>query len=758
MGFIDNMRQKGAGDGTSSDGSEAAASPSGDGKKRTKRRKPEEMLASVVRESTVNAVIDLLRQNEPFALPGGDSWVALALPVDYIGGLSKKHQKDEAKGSLIELINHDHIQAITTRYLLDEEVLGIIPTPRPQERMEEYSLLTNTTYHWIVLSPSEDGQELLVNPVSGKEAGFADVVAIANGTRSLAEHLPHVWAWTQAMDTFNAPDDGGSGEPEPFTRPEPVITGRELGLPAPADVASPPAPPSLPRVEEPDHHDGSNDEPVDSGPTVFAEETEEEFVEDTGYEVEHSSLDTRDPAHDEQDTYEEQDPYYDEDDEEDEVEGSDAWEQYAEQHRDREFTEEQVRETIARRFLSEDLDLEIALDEFEATFDTRAPSVRLELGDRTTEKPTDWLGEQVALLAEQANLELEKLHDDHRRELRTLFVETMSLHVESVMRAVDDQREGSPYRSLMAAADQEYGELKSKAPEEIGVQRAEITRRYEADADSRAEVAAAQARQAFWDRVRPEFERRISDVALEIERRNEERHAQRRRLVLEMRRKDAHTRMQLGTTRAFQLLSEREASQRDVEMELLERWNDRITRYIDDNRKQDIARAEALAEQLRLDTGLEDMKTEYERRSEELKAEYEAQIRWLKTDLGRLTSELERNREQAEVRMRELEGEWRHKAEISNRMYSELAERTRGITDTMHQEYQGQLAALNRANHAGIEELNRANNVQRRANKILFVLMAVFALAAIGVGIIIGWWFGYSTFNAGAMALPVWFD
>ncbi|WP_020379983.1 hypothetical protein [Nocardiopsis prasina] len=752
MGFIDNMRQKGAGDGTSSDNPEAAAPPNGDGKKRAKRRKPEEMLASVVRESTVNAVIDLLKQNEPFVLPGANSWAALALPVDYIGGLSKKHQKDEAKGSLIELINHDHIQAITTRYLLDEEVLGIIPTPQTLERMEEYSLLTNTTYHWMVLSPSPDGQELLVNPVNGKEASFADVVAIANGSRSLADHLPHVWAWTQAIDTPSPPVNTPPAGTPPLPHTVPGGPAQRAGHDAPTVFGhgAPTAATRQPEADADDHFESN----VAAEPLVFGEGVEEAFSAGTDLDAE---PDLEDHGHDDLVAYDDEDDE-DYDTEVDDEAGSEDWEQYAQHHRDREFTEEQVRASIARRFLSGDLELEIALDEFEATFDTRAPAVRLELGDRGTEKPTDWLGEQVSLLANQANSELAKLHRNHRRELRGLFVETMSLHVESVMRAVDEQREGSVYQSLMVAADTEYGELRSKAPEDVSAQRSEITRRYEEDADNRAETAAAQARQAFWDRARPEFERRIADVALEVERRNEERHTHRRQLVLEMRRKDAQTRMQLGTTRAFQLLSEREAIQRQAEMDLLSQWNAKLTRYIDDNRKQDIARAEALAVQLQLDTSVEKLKAEHARRSEELRAGHENQMLRLKADLNRLTSDLERSREQAEVRMREREGEWHHKAQINNQMYSDLVEKTRNMTDTMHQEYQGQLMALNRTNHASIEELNRANNVQRRANKILFVLMAVFALAAVGVGVIIGWWFGYNTFGASAMALPVWSD
>ncbi|MFE9245253.1 hypothetical protein [Nocardiopsis sp. NPDC006938] len=773
MGFMDNMRQQGAGDGTSSDPAEAAVPQSGDGKKRRKRRKPEEMLASVVRETTVNAAVDLLRQNAPFALPGNNSWAALALPVANIGGLSKKQQKDEAKGSLIELINHDLIQAVTTRLLLDEEVLGIIPTPQTLERMEEYSLLTNATYFWMVLSPNQDGTDLVVNPVNDKTASYADAVAVANGSRSLSEFLPHVWAWTSVIDTPAAPQSPANSaaaptpSPSPYspspsayappappepTEPAPVYHGTPAPVGrSPFPDADPPEDDEAPAVPDGDLSAGSE------GSLMFSEETDDVLDENQASDRDDFEDDALNAFDGFEEEYEEADGTAEET-EADPGGDSATWEEYAEHNRDREFTEDEVRETIARRFLSSDLDLAVALDEFEATFDTEAPTVLLELDHNVADKPTDWLGEQVHQLARQANAELAKLHRNHREELRKLFVETMGLHAESVMREVDEHREGAVYQRLAAAAEQEFRELKTRAAEDISAQRAEISRRYEADADSRAEVAAAQARQVFWDRSRPEFERRIADVALEVERRNEERYTQRRQLVLEMRRRDAHTRMQLGTTRAFQLLAEREAVQRATEMDLLERWNTKLTRYIDENRKQDIARADALAAQLQLDNSIERIQSANTQRTTELKAEHEAQIRRLRSELNAVTAELERTREKAEARMLEREREWQHKAETNNQMYSGLAERTRGLTDTMHQEYTNQLMAVNRANQASIEELNRANQVQRRANKILFVLMAVFALAAIGVGVIVGWWISYNTFGGSAMVLPIWFD
>ncbi|KOX14020.1 hypothetical protein [Nocardiopsis sp. NRRL B-16309] len=785
MGLIDNMWKKGK-TGDSSDGSEAVASPSGDGKKRTKRRKPEEMLASVVRESTVNAAIDLLSRNERFVLPGGNSWAALALPVENIGGLSKKHQKDEAKGSLIELINHDLIQTVTTRQLLDEEVLGIIPTAQTLERMSEYSILTGATYYWMVLSPSQDRQELVVGAVIDEGTTYAEAVAIADGSSSLADRLPQMWAWTQAIDATATPmaaPNGANAAPSAATVATPA--------PTPQPPAAPPSPPVPPGPDHIDRLPGAvsaaptpgasvDEEQPEGGPLADGEFSADLFDEGPGDDESDAyddAYDAYDDAHDDdahddevdddgayEDEADEGGTYDDTDEESEEDEGrgsvtegegaqDPAWTHYAEQNRDREFTEEQVRETIARRFLSDDLGLEIPYSEFEAAFDTRAPSVRLEFGDEVS----DWLGEQIAVMAEQANTELTKLHSDHRRALRQFFVETMSLHAESVTREVDEHHEGSVYHTLSAAAEQEFADLKARVSEDVGTRRAEITRRYEKDAEERAEVAAAHARQVFWDRFRPELERKLADVAPEIERRNEERYAHQRRRVLEMRRKDAHTRMRLGTTRTFQLLAEREAKQREAEMELLEQWNAKLTRFINDNLKHDIARAEVLAEQLRLDNQIEELQAEHALRVEELNADRENRVR-------RLEAELERERERAEARLREREGGWRHEADIkdeklrsANQLYKDLHAQMQDMADSMHRQYRGRIDELEGDKRSYIEELKRTSHVHSRFIKLLVVLAAVLVLISIAVGVIVGWTLGYgSTTSASAMIIPVW--
>ncbi|BAS11903.1 hypothetical protein AHiyo8_02060 [Arthrobacter sp. Hiyo8] len=167
--------------------------------KKERQKKPDELLASVVRETAVPAAVELLRSNAPFVFPSGTAWAILVLAAERIGGLSRKQGRDEAKGSLIELIEADSICTLATADMLSEEVFGIIPTTETLARMEEYSLLTAPTaadgktplYSWAVVYQNQNG--LQVDLVA--DATFAMALGVSTGSIALKDAVGReAWA------------------------------------------------------------------------------------------------------------------------------------------------------------------------------------------------------------------------------------------------------------------------------------------------------------------------------------------------------------------------------------------------------------------------------------------------------------------------------------------------------------------------------------------------------------------------------------
>lgn len=690
----------------------------------TKKRKHQEMLSSVVKESTVGAAVALLKENTPFALPNGNSWLVLGLPAANIGGLSMKQKNDEAKGSLIELITADEITTVATAEMLDDESFGIIPSAKSLSRMDEFSLLKDAEYFWVVLTQSPEGA-LLADPVA--EASYVQAVAVAEGHSTIAQILPAIWAWGGGEAAAEASEENASTEAVPTadspSADEP-LTGDAAAF---VDGDSPFG--DNPADDEPINYDDLASEENDASDPDALSAYEQEFV-DQADQVDGDEQGTGSGSH-----------------------VADAGDQeYF--HDDREVTEVEVRSSIARRFLSSDLNLEVDLETFETNFNTGSPIVSFPLEDDAS----DWLGRQVNQLARQANTELEQLHVDNQNSLRELYVQLMSKHVERVIVDVSPDREGSYYSRLMQAAKDDLAERQRTTPEEVSALRRELNERYESEAQARGRQAAEQAMLRYKEQNRPRHERELAEVGLNAERASEEFFDGAQQIILETRRKDAQTRVDLGKTKILDVLMDRQQEHREAEEALLRSWSAQMMSFIDDNRKNDVARSEALTEQLSRDNQLEELRAEHATRVQQLRAEQEARV-------TSINSEIERFRSEATAELNARESTWTHTLSLERQKVLDADSRTSDLLTQFEQlgpaieeQYKKRIASLEDDKESYSLELERASKIQSRANKVMVVLIIVLAFAALAVGFIIGAVVSGSQAAPAAAAASVWLD
>lgn len=736
---------------------------------RERRRKPHEMLASVVKESAIPAAIDVLKGNEKFALPDGRSWVCLGLQVSEIGGLSKKQSGDEVKGSLIQLITSDQLEVVVTRELLQDETLGLIPTPNTLERMAEYSVLlhredkqdgerTPTPYVWLVLESRDSGSSLKITPVG--PTTHKQALDVSKGQLELSVALGEkVWAWAEqaASDEPNVgveiaaaseapvqdeiavdPDDPFSDESEqPFPEDETMPVDDDTAGWDPADE---PGEPELYATQEMEAIPQEDSEDVVHDDAEEAYDPNEEDFSDDG------------PV----DPYDEQAEWTigDGDDEDAPPVEDDTYAQYLVETQDREVTEEQVRTGLVRRFLNDELGLEIDIADFEAIFYTDAPALSFDTGSA----PSDWLGDQLAHIKGQANAELAAIHANNVAELRQSYVDTMGLHVEAVHRAVSTGEDGTVYRDLMRSAQTEFDTASQRIGEQASAERAEMTARFEAEVRSRGEQAAAQAASAFRDRKGPLLDKSMAEVGLSLERRAEERLAHSKGSILELRRREAQTRMDLGTTRALSLLSERAAIQRSELMDRVTAWNNEMMAVIDEHRKDDVARSQALSEELARGNEVETQRAANEQRIQEIRAEHASRVEDLQTRLSQ-----ERNEALGELETREekwnhdralRDEELRHERELNAALTQQMA----GLDSTYKEQYDQRLSAAIEERDSYLGQIKVSNEIQARANRMLLLLVVLVAFAFLAVGFILGFFLmGNDTPNAvGAiLSLPL---
>ena len=673
------------------------------GRRKVRRKKPDELLSSVVRETAIPASVELLRANTRFVFPSGTAWVMLVLAAEDIGGLSRRHGRDEAKGSIIELIGSDQIKTLATAEMLAAEVCGIIPDADTLARMEEFSLLTGAEYSWAVVWQKPNG-DLLVDLIG--EVTFAQAQAVASGFTSLQDAVgPEAWQ-----------EHSGVAE-DPGTSPAEVsASGSDAADDDEGDEIFDPIP------DDDEDGDALADD-VDDEP-VFAD-----GVDDVAEGV-------AAPVHPEPDFGEVDGPGVPEPAEDDD-EGEDdpaAHQPDAVQLAD----QDEARAVIARRFLSEDLDLDVRLDEFNATFGIGAAVVQIEVPEGATE----WLGDQVAQLNRQANASLAQLRRANEDALRALFVNLVSTHVEQVVRDVATDRDGSRYKALKEAAEQAHAQRRSDRDQTIGQTKAAIVRAYEEQAKRLAAQAAIQAEIAYKERNRSRMEREQADAAAAVDRALEDGHSHDLQEILRVRRSDAALKMQVGVTRIFELLAERQTDYLRAEEERLREWETQIQRIADDNRKADIARADALAEHHRTTDEVGLLRREQDALLESVRDQHADRLR-------RLQEELDRNREEAAARLRASDTEWQHSLDVeSARTDSQTARvadlllQVETVEQSVERRFDERLAGMKADNESLTNGLARVSEIQKRSNTILVVLIVALALLMAAAGFIAG--AGYS--------------
>ena len=712
-----------------------------------KKKKPDELLSSVVRETSVPAAVELLRSNTQFTYPSGATWTMLVLAAADIDGLSKRHSRDEAKGSIIQLINSDQIKTVATAGMIEEEIFGIIPTAETLNRMSEFSLLTGAKYSWAVVW--QDAGDLMIE--LAQDATFLQAREVAAGIMSLREAVGEQ-SWRDhsgltgnpaAVPVADADADeieAEATEDEDDNEPEPVYGDDEgdsifddgpddEGVPFPSDELTVPD----------DGVDGSDREV----------EYEADDAEGYGYPLDAEADMDIDSIQDHGDeggsaagsVAAEPEPGYDDFDGDDSDAAADMAEadmaeadMAAADNAVLLADQQEVREVVARRFLSGELDLEVDLNEFNATFAVRAPVVQIQMPTGATA----WLSDQVAQLTSQANADLSQLRLTHAEQLRHLHVTLMSQHAEQVIRAVATDREGSSFKALKDRAEQAHQQRLADKEQSIRDRKAGIHRTYEEHAAKLAQQAAIQAEMQYKERNRARMEREQIDAVAAIEREVENIYSHDQQEILRLRRSDAALKMQVGTTQVFEVLAERQTQFLTDEEARLAKWTAEIQRIIDENRKVDIAQHEALVEQQRNTDTVGSLRREQEALLERMRNEHAERVR-------RLEDELERTRRDTVTQMETRDQTWQHsldrereQATTQTAKVSQLLREMEALEGSVARRYEARLEEAQADKRLYANELERAARAQKQLNWLLIALMVALTLLAVAAGFIGG--------------------
>lgn len=707
---------------------QVAVAPALDKKaQKAEAKKAKDSLALVIDETEPGAALDLIRNNERWALPNG-AGVILSLPVDApieeggIGGLGKVSSKgDENKGSILQRIADDKIQVLMTQDMLRHNILGIIPTDQSlsPEGMGEYTLFDKAIF-MLTSVDMRDGA-LVVNPVHYDElAGVLDVPdgdvdtitlaqaqAISSGAVALSSLIPSLWR------RLGGEVDLADAEAE------------DLAEDAPAPVSADDADESIENVDNLPNFD------PDEIPDDFDEPLEDDLPFDDG-------------AYDGDDESDIENPFEDLNVESD-TEAEDASEvaenpvpaSPAPVVDNRVFDRDAVRNTMARRFLDEDLGFTVDMTPFEALFGHEEDEASRFSLDHLSDE--NWLDGQIKLLSQQANDALAQQRRRDINELRDLFFSLVSNTGDEIAAQMSTgPGADNVWAQTLAEADANADKSRESLVDIVGAQRAAIIAKYEKDKEADAQAKAVEAKSLYDVRHKPSLDRELDEIEPNLRATIDEDHTLRRRQILDARKQSAQASFDAALTRVMDHLIQKRSEQVARETELMEQFRDDMGRFLDENRKEDIARAEALREQLSRENIVEQKTAEFAAREKELHEQIarereEAEKRALATQ-EETNKTLARMREEWAAQLAQAKAE----VERANARTEEEAARVNVVREEISRQYESQIAFLENDQKTMMAQMDRESLVAKRANRLYIALAVLVALAFLALGVIAG--------------------
>lgn len=694
-------------------------------------KKAKDSLALVIDETEPGAALDLIRNNERWTLPNG-AGVILSLPVDApieeggIGGLGKVSSKgNEDKGSILQRIADDKIQVLMTQDMLRHNILGIIPTEQSlsPEGMGEYTLFDKAIF-MLTSVDTRDGS-LVVNPVHYDElagvldapAGDADTItlaqaqAVSSGAVALSSLIPSLWR----------------------------RLGGEVDL---ADAEAEDLDEDVPALASADDADESI-ENVDNLPNFDPDEIPDDFDEPL-----EDDLPFDDGTYDDDDESDIENPFEDLDVESDtdtDTEAEDASEVAGNNvpapldpvADNRVFDREAVRETMARRFLDEDLGLSVDMTPFEALFGHEEDEASRFSLDHLNEE--NWLDGQIKLLSQQANDALAQQRRRDINELRDLFFSLVSNTGDEIAAQMSTgPGANNVWAQTLAEADANAEKSRESLVDIVGAQRAAIISKYEKEREGDAQAKAAEAKSLYDVRHKPGLDRELAEIEPNLRATIDEDYTLRRRQILDARKQSAQASFDAALTRVMDHLIQKRSEQVAREAELMEQFRDEIGAFLDENRKEDIARAEALREQLSRQNIVEQKTAEFAAREKELREQIErereeAEKRALAAQ-DETNKLIERMRQENEAALAQAQAE----VERANARTEEEAARLNVVREEISRQYESQITFLENDQKTLMSQMDRESLVAKRANRLYIALAVLVALAFLALGVIAG--------------------
>lgn len=664
----------------------------GEGEAPKASKKKKGGMSEVLNESVMEHALEVLSQNDAFivSVNGQDRYVGMMITAEDLGGLSKKDRKREDKGQIVEAIKSNALQAIITAEMLENEQIIFIPTPETVDMMGEYGILRNAPFTAAFIDDSGNieftDKPLLFDKVVEVIENEGDGLAEALGLEDTSfEEEPDDEDEIAEDDIV---EDEESDEPEGFDYDEPEgDVADELGDDeTPVYVAPEPEPepePEYPPVEDYNEYD-----------EAFAE-GEYDPDGDTDYdptEVDEEAINS---------------------------------------------AQERTMATIIRKFYSDGLGLEVSSDAFDIQFasaDTFVPF--------NENRPEGWINGYLNQMSIDANTELRALHSQNIQSLRERFMTLLSLHCQQIERTLDPDDITNTYgkmtEALMAARSEQLDELPRLASEK----REQLNIAWDAKLREVGEEAAQQARRVYAERHSEAHDAELYRVDADIKDSIEQKTREAQREMNEDRRREAARLLDIGINEILVELSEMHAKMVDDENARRKELQKDMQRFIDENRKDDIARSKALADELAQSEKADKVAREYKEKLDAQTAQFKAQREASLAEIAQIREDHAKIMADKEAASQRQIDDLRSQLADMKTERDKLMESYADVDNKRKSEYESRINQLENDNKAEKDHLEHVIENHRHMSRMAIVAAVIAIIAFLAIGLVAGYFFG----------------
>jgi hypothetical protein len=392
-----------------------------------------------------------------------------------------------------------------------------------------------------------------------------------------------------------------------------------------------------------------------------------------------------------------------------------------------------VTNVIRSAYFTHDLGLHISCDPFDEQFGEGNP-----LPHFSEDRGTGFMAEYLTEVSREANADMRHLRDSNLHNLRERYVHLMSMTAKRISEQLDVSDETSTYGRMRKAIIDDFNRQREDVDERVAAMRTALQENYDRGMREAVDLASAQARQTYRHNHEGNLKQSIMDAESKVMSEIESEYQSAINKMYDQRRSEAAKKMDAATAEILGLLSHEYSTMYVDEYRLYRQYRDDIGRWVDENRKNDIAYAETLREEQRQAEKADAVRDDYTKRLEEQAAEFEQRRLRLEEDISRTQARHEEFIHDLETRHEEELTSLRNKNAELQEQFNDLLDRYSSLDATKAQEYDLRLKQAQDEAETERKRAEQAGEQNRITWRMVIILFIVALIAALGIGIIIG--------------------